>query len=328
MATNMDVKPGDLITSELWKLLLDRIGDLEAKVQVLSGNIGTGTVTVPDVFGHTLKDARGQITKPALQLGVGFIIDAFGNQVDDNLPASDSLIVIGQMPQAGTRTQPLTSVNLAVSGKTGTAGGGGETPKLPKITPGAFTPSPVPAGTEVTIGGENFASIPGDNKVTFDGVAGQVSDSSTPTFLKVTVPKTLPNGPQKVGDPTNDKVKVHVTTPKGEADGTIRVSAPISNEASPHIDTITPATGRFTEPLIINGTGFSATPGDNRVFFSDKPSDGVAPSGASPTQLTLNLPESLKSEFTTVPLTLSFNVIVKTKGVNSNTKPHPIRLNQ
>jgi PASTA domain-containing protein/IPT/TIG domain-containing protein len=324
MPINMDVKPGDLITSELWKLLLGRIGDLETKVQILSGNIGTGTVTVPDVFGHTLKDARGQITKPALQLGVGFIIDAFGNQVDDSLPASDDLIVIGQMPQAGTRTQPLTSVNLAVSAKAGSAT---EPPKPPKITPGAFTPSPVPAGTEVTIGGENFAPIPSDNKVTFDGVAGQVSDSSTPTFLKVTVPKSLPNGPQKVGDPTNNNVKVHVSTPKGDTEETLKVSAPISNEAPPHIDTITPATGRFTEPLVINGTGFSPTLADNRVFFSGKPSDGVAPTLATPTQLTLNLPESLKSEFTTVPLTLSFDVVVRTKGVTSNTKPHPIRRN-
>jgi hypothetical protein len=316
---NTEVSPGDLIKASLWNSLLKRLFDLEIKVEQLSGGVVTGIIVVPDVFGQTLKQAKAQITNPAQQLAVGFIIDAFGNNIDDSNTATDSLIVIGQMPPAGTRTNPASSVNLAVSASSTVV----EPPQPPKINPNGFSPKPVPAGTEVTIGGENFAALAGDNKITFDGVAAAVS-SGGPTFLKVVVPKNLPNGPTKVGDPTNNNVKVHLNTGKGETDAICSVSAPISESPSPFINTITPSPGQFTTDLIINGTGFTAATQDHRVTFSGKPGDGVAPKTATPTTLTVTIPDSLKSEFTTVPSMIQFDVVVTTKGVKSNTKPHNI----
>jgi IPT/TIG domain-containing protein len=313
-----DVEPGDLITSALWNALRGKVIALEAQVQQLSGSVGTGNVIVPEVFGRTLKQARGLITVPALQLVVGFVIDAFGKPVDISQSASDALIVIGQMPAAGARVSAGTSINLAVSAA---ASGVVEPPKLPNIT--GFNPIPVPAGTEVTIGGENFSSTTSDITLTFDGVATPVN-SSTPTTIRAVVPKTMPNGPNKVGDQTNNGVKVHLVVKGSATDATCSVSAPLSDAASPFIDSITPNPGVFTQDLTIIGTGFSANKDDHRVTFSGKPAEGVIPKTATPTTLTLSLPDSLKAEFTTVPGLKQFDVVVTTKSVKSNTKPHNI----
>lgn len=314
----LDVEPGDLITSALWNSLRGKVLDLEAQVQQLSGSVGTGNVIVPEVFGRTLKQAKAMITLPALQLTVGFVIDAFGKPVDISQTASDSLIVIGQMPAAGDRVSAATSVNLAVSAVPNSVV---DPPKPPKIT--GFNPSPVPAGIEVTIGGENFTSTIGDITLTFDGVATPIN-SSTPTTIKAVVPKTMPNGPNKVGDPTNNGVKVHLVVKGVATDATCSVSAPLSDAVSPKIDTITPNPGVFTQDLTIIGSGFTSVKEDHRVTFDGKPVDGVIPKTATPTTLTLALPESLKAEFTTTPGVKLFDVVVTTKSVKSGSKPHNI----
>jgi hypothetical protein len=314
-----EVEPGQLITSALWNSLCDTVIDLETQVQQLTGSISTGNSIVPELFGRTLKQAKSLLGVPALQLTPGFVIDAFGTPVDISLPASDNLIVIGQMPVAGARVNPGSSVNLAVSAS---QSAGTPAVKPPKIN--TFNPSPVPAGTEVTIGGENFSSDKTEiTTLTFDGVAAPVS-SSTPTTIKAVVPKTMLNGPNKVGDPTRNNVNVHLVVKGNATDGTCSVSAPVSDTPSPHIDSITPNPGVFTADLNIIGTGFSSSPQDHRVKFSGKPVDGVIPKAATPTQLTVSLPASLKNEFTTVPDLISFHVVVTTKGVDSNTKDHDI----
>lgn len=312
-----EVEPGDLITSALWNSLHGKIIDLETKVNQLAGNIGTGTITVPEVFGRTLKQAKAILSVPALQLSIGFVIDAFGQPVDISLPASDTLIVIGQMPATGVKVGAGSSVSLAVSAQ----GSGGAQPKLPKIT--GATPSPVAAGTEITIGGENFSSTPGENTISFDGVTATVN-SSTPTTIKAVVPKTMPNGPNKVGDPTNNNVKIVLVVNGNETEGKCSVSAPISDAPSPKIDTITPNPAVFTADMTIVGSGFTTNAQDHRVTFGGKPVDGVVPKAATLTTLTVTLPESLKSEFPTFPQMKLMDVVVTTKGVKSNTKPHNI----
>lgn len=318
-----EVKPGNLITAALWNSLVMKLGALEAALEKLSGSVPTGKIKVPDVFGQQLKDATAMITKPSLQLALGFVVDAFGKPVNPDLQASAGLIVIGQMPGGGMLANPFESVNLAVSASPSAVS---EPPKTPKIKDNGFTPNPVPAGTELKINGENFAPSGKDNQVFFDGTkATQPSDSSGPNQLLVVVPMKLPNGPKKKGDPTNTKVTVLIKTPNGEVEGTLAVAAPLQDEPPPFIATITPVTGLLNQEITITGTGFSPTKEENRVTIGGKPADGIIPASADETTLKVIVPQSLESAFDTAPKTLAFDVIVTTNKVKSNTKPTNIR---
>jgi hypothetical protein len=321
--TPVEVRPGDLITAAGWNSLNARVVDLETKLQQLSGSVPTGNVSVPDVFGLSLANAKAIFNLPTQQLAMGFVVDAAGSSVDPGLQASGTRIVIGQSPAAGTKTHPGVSVNLVVSAVAGT--GAAPVPK-PTINPSGFSPNPVPAGTELTIGGANFAPLASDNKVFFDGMqAPQPSDSSTPTFLRVVVPQNLPNGPHKPGDPTNTNVQVLVVIGDQSAGGKCSVAAPLSEAAPPHIDIITPDPGKLNQEIVITGSGFSANAAENRVRFTGQPVEGVVPKEATENVLKVTVPKSLEGSFTTVPSTISFDVVVTTQQVNSNTKPHNIR---
>jgi hypothetical protein len=321
----IEVKPGDLITSEMWNNLLAKLAELEKKLAELEGNVPKGLTTVPDVFGRKLSDAKAMLALPAQQLGLGFIVDSSGKIVDPTLQASAKLIVISQAPGPGTKVNPGSSVSLAVSAPITTSSGVAPTPAGPKIK--GFDPEPAPVGSEVLIGGEGFAADPKDNIVTFDGVKADTPTKSTGNTLRVIVPKGIKDAPVKPGDKTRLNVPVTVTVGNLSGEGLCDISAPISEKTPPKIDTITPPTGvvstaQSKKTITINGANFSTDPKVNFVKFTGFPSDGVNPDTAKDNQLVVPVPKELAQFMPEAGVPQSFDVTVTTDAGTSNTKSH------
>src|SRR2546428_5349973 len=203
------VSPGDLITADLMNQILTRLGQVDA----LLGQIGTGplTITVPIVYGRVLSDARAILSNPALQLSLGSVLDTTGATVNPNQAASASLVVITQMPPAGMRVPPLTSVDVVVA-----SGSGGAPPVSLPPTITSVTSNVIVNGLADIIG-TNFDSLNTKNVVKFDGVSATVSPASNPVHLIVTVPTGIPGAPTTSVQAPKVGVQVTVTTPAGTA---------------------------------------------------------------------------------------------------------------
>lgn len=318
--TLKEVQPGDLITAALWNSLLVKFKELETKVQQLSGSIPTGMMTVPDVFGHKLSDAKAIIAMPSQQLGLGFVVDAFGKIIDPSLQASGALIVIAQAPAPGTKANPGSSVSLAVSASGGSTS---QPPPVPKIK--GFEPNPAPVGSEVLIGGEAFAANPKDNVVTFDGVPAGTPTKSTGNTLRVIVPSGIKGAPVKPDDKTKPNVKVVVKVGDKSAEGLCDISAPLSEKPVPKIETITPSPGVVSKDktsITITGLNFSPDKKANFVKFSGTPKDGVNPDTATEKQLVVAVPKEIAGFIPESGVPQPFDVTVTTAAGTSNTKSH------
>jgi hypothetical protein len=261
MAITTQVNAGDLITAELMNEILTRLGSVEE--QVVSPG---GTISVPSVVGQQLATARATLTAPTTQLGLGFVISASGEGIDLAATASNSLIVINQVPPGGTKVNAGTPVSLVVSA---TGSGSAPQPKpKPKIT--AVKPEKVNAGLQVEIIGENFALSRFQNQVFFNGFKGpDPTSASGPGSLFVVIPKNLPNVPSGNAELP---VTVQVVTPDGDStlSGKLVVLAPLPGpdfavtEISPASVTANPVT---PPDITIKGTGFNATAANNIVEF-------------------------------------------------------------
>ena len=279
--TLTNVEPGDLITSEKWNLLLARVAELAAQVQGLSGNVSTGTVTVPNLFGLTLNQATAIITNPAQQLALGNVIDALGQFIDPNEPDAGSLLVINQIPSAGTKTFPGAGVSLLVAG---TAGDGEPPPPtLPLISEVFPTPSPV--GNQVEIRGSNFAPLNTNNVVTFDNIPTpnpptMQSDVGT---LFVTIPTGIPGAPTAQGqaNKTGVVVRVRDIVRNVEAEFSGCVVAPPPAVPLPTITAVAPNPAFIGAILQVTGQNFSATAANNTVRFDNNPALQVVASSAT-----------------------------------------------
>ncbi|HYI13092.1 MAG TPA: IPT/TIG domain-containing protein [Thermoanaerobaculia bacterium] len=309
--TTTQVNAGDLITAELMNEILTRLGQHDALLGQIGG-AGPQTIVVPAVYGRTLTDARAIITAPTAQLAFGSVIDAAGNVVNPNLSQSLLLPVISQMPPAGTRVAPQTSVDLLVAATSPS----GPSQPLPSVN--SITQSSAPVNSEIDIFGANFASLFSLNTVRFNGQPGTVSATSNTQHLIVRVPATIPGAPNAPGGQPLAGVAVSVATPAGTAASspTITVTAPVPT--APTITATNPAPPNpaiVTGSLVITGTNFSATQGQNSVTI-----DGLnAPvTLAGPTSLTVTVP--LISGLNTIPSTRNnVPVVVRVSAIASNT---------
>ncbi len=264
MATTLvPVKPGDLITSDLFNLLIQTVNQLQAG----QTQIPPGAVLVPNLFGQTLANAASVLIQPALKLGVGTTLDVLGNALDPDLPDSKARIVLAQNPLAGAYSLPGTGVNMVLSASV--TGGGGQTG--PKVKISTFIPQKAPIKQPLTIIGEGFDADPFKNEVTIGGIpAGTPSSQSTTTSLFVVVPENIPNAPSAPG--SEMVVKVMVRTPYDQqfADLTIVPPLPGSN---PVINNVTDANGNVADTffvgdtVIINGDSFGDVTKDASVMF-------------------------------------------------------------
>ena len=142
----------------------------------------------------------------------------------------------------------------------------------PSIT--GITPSSGPVATTVTISGNNFASSVSGNTVSFNGTTTSPT-SATTIQLIVVVPEGSTSG------------NVTVKTSEGTSNAVIfSISAPV-------FDSITPNTAAIGDTVIISGSGFSTTPANNIVTFSDGKTASVI--NATTTQLSVEVPAEAES---------------------------------
>ena len=116
-----------------------------------------------------------------------------------------------------------------------------------------FSPNGGAVGTTVTIYGTGFSSTPGQNTVTFNGVAATVA-SSTSTQIVTSVPAGATTGP------------ITVATSAGTASSSTPFT--VGNPTAPTITSFTPNAGSAGNAVTITGTNFQATPSSNKVTFN------------------------------------------------------------
>jgi hypothetical protein len=278
-----EVQPGDLITARLINTIIRLLKELEAKFG--------GPVTIPNVFGETLASAKTIFANatPPVTLGQN-VLDANGLPVAPNDPVNQNRRVIGQVPPAGTRAPTGTAVSLLIASQAST----GPSPvPVPEIT--GFVPVMGRVGEELQIAGKNFASLPANNTVTFNGQALQQPplDKSTNYSLFVIVPTGIPNGPVPGGPHVPVAVRVKLATTGQETMGTVNVGPP-SGITRPTVTSYSPTTPFAGGELTINGTGFGSTQANVRVMFDSSPPGGQAiRTLVSPTQLVVPIPTNL-----------------------------------
>ncbi|MCP3137354.1 IPT/TIG domain-containing protein [Pyxidicoccus xibeiensis] len=279
-----EVQPGDLITARLINTIIQLLKELELKLG--------GPVTVPNLFGETLGNARNVLTSntPPLVLGP-VLLDSNGLAVNPNHQDNQNRRVIGQVPAAGSRVVANSIVNLLISGLPSATTPGNNAPEVT-----GFLPESTPMLEEVQILGKNFASQPGNNIVRINGVQTQTpSVRSTNFSLYILVPSGLPNVPTQQGAtpvPVTVTVLNQSTGKEVTSTGVLRVG-PASGIAKPTITGLSAATPRAGSSLTINGTGFGSNPEAVRVFFSGEPSTGVVPTQLTPTAVTITIPTTL-----------------------------------
>ena len=122
-------------------------------------------------------------------------------------------------------------------------------PVITEIDPGAGF-----EGMEVIIQGANFSSAVAGNMVSFNGTAAVVT-ATTSLEITTTVPAGLTPGAGEVTVTTNDKTS---------AGFPFTVTLPVI----PTISSIDPTSGKVGTTVIITGTDFSTTPGENTVSFN------------------------------------------------------------
>jgi hypothetical protein len=310
-----EVRPGEIISADLWNQLVTKIEELDTKLAELSGNIITGSVTVPNVFGKKLSEAKSIIGAPTLQLALGNVIDAFGNVVSPNQPATANLIVINQLPAPGAKVFPGSSVNLVVAA-TGSTTGSTQPPLGPKID--YFDPAIIHVGREVEIVGKHFDADPDNNVVTFDGVEAVPSALSTIGSLFVIVPSGIPGAPKMLGQPNKPNVNVIVSTPTGQANGTCTIAEPLGTTVT--ITDIYPNPGKIGQPVTIEGKGFARKTDSITVTFNDVVALNPA---VTATEVKVTIPKisGLKTLGTSKLKPPLVAVVVKVGAVKSNKFP-------
>jgi hypothetical protein len=298
MAQLNNVNPGDLITAANWNALV-------AAIQGLSGQAAAGPITVPNLFSLTLGNALAILTLPSTQLAVGTVLDTLGNVINSTTAAgAKSLIVLNQMPPAGSNVFAGSAVNLVVSPLPGSTP---PPPVIPAIT--SFKPTSVNIGTQLEIDGTNLG--PGAVSVTFAGVAAAppTFPPSSPDQIFVVVPQGIPGAPTG----TNTlSVPVVVTTSNGQSQPmSVTILAPLANPL-PTIASFSPTdgvVGSTTPPTTITGTGFDTSAAANNVVSFGGVKQPAA-SVLSTTQLTVVIPSGIPgvtSSGAFVPITVTVN---------------------
>jgi len=293
MAALTTVQAGDLITADRFNEVITRVNDLEAALAGLS--VGSGSVTVPSLFGRTLAEARTIIMAPSAQLLLNAVLDAGGALLDPNLAANASRLVIAQTPGAGVRVSPGSSVNLTVSG----TGGGGPVTLPPTIS--STNPTTVNIGAVLQIFGNNFAPVFSNNVVRIDTVLATVQSNSNVGVLNVIVPPGIPG----VGPGTRLGVPVTVTV-AGLTPATTTVNVAPAIAGVPTIGNITPTIASVGNSITITGTNFAA---GATVAFDNV--GAVVPSNITSTTITVTVPTGITglsasgSQRNNVPVTVT-----------------------
>ena len=288
------VRPGDLITAQLFNTLIARIAELEARV----GDGGTALLEVPRLVGLTLGQGQTLLSAAGTGFSVGSALDVFGAPLNPNTNASRALRVLNQVPPPGALASIAGAIDVVLAG---TAGGVAPQP-VPAPTLGAFSPIPVELQAELTIEGSNFGTPPSPLSVTIDGQNAAVDSLRRQDGqLVVTVPALVPAPP--AGGRT---VNVVVTAAGGTVSSNTlpAASRPRVIPASgtrPAITQIRDAAGAVVAPdglllvqgqMTIAGTNFIAGTGKRLIVVvsGTEQSFAVPAAGATAIQIVADVP--------------------------------------
>lgn len=143
----------------------------------------------------------------------------------------------------------------------------------------SLSPSNANPGDNIVVTGSNFSVLNGRsdlyNTVFFGNTAVAAQNGGTSTALTVTVPNL-----------NSGSVTVTVVS-EGKASSTSQIFTVGQAAPSPSISTLNPSSGLVGATVVINGQNFNSTPGNNSVNFGGTL---ITPSNASPTQLTVTVP--------------------------------------
>ncbi|WP_018974452.1 IPT/TIG domain-containing protein [Rudaea cellulosilytica] len=157
----------------------------------------------------------------------------------------------------------------------------------PAIT--GISPSSGLVGAAVTITGTNFNSTPANNTVKFNGTVATVTAATT-TSLTATVPTGATTGAVSV--------TVNGLTATGP---TFTVKLP-----APTISSFTPTSASRFSTMVIGGTNFSPTAGNNQVYFADSsgnPTIVATVNSATTNSLTVTVPSNAFTGYVLVAVT-------------------------
>jgi hypothetical protein len=230
-------------------------------------------VPTPTITNFT--PTSGAETATVTITGTGFSATPGNNQVRffngvlATVTASTPTSITTSVP-AGAATGPI-SVLVSGTGVTVTSASNFTVVPIPTIT--SFSPTSGAETATVTITGTGFSATPGNNQVRFfNGVLATVT-ASTPTSITTSVPAGAATGPISV--------LVSGTGVTVESDTDFNVLP------KPTLTGFSPTSGAPTAEVIIFGTNFSTTPGENIVTFNGVP---AVVSNSTATTITTSVP--------------------------------------
>ena len=185
------------------------------------------------------------------------------------------------------------------------------TVRVPSVV-SSFTPEMGVVGTRVTITGAGFSTSLGENIVTFLGDINDEADNqrgtvfaSTATSLTVRVTTAAKTG----------KISVMVGTTADTSDASFTVTAP-----APVVSNFTPTSGAVGATVMITGTGFSTTAGENTVTFlgaeGDDNDNVVATASTSPAPTATSLTVSVPTDAQTGKISVMVGTAADTSGAS------------
>ncbi|RDY61656.1 IPT/TIG domain-containing protein [Flagellimonas nanhaiensis] len=186
------------------------------------------------------------------------------------------------------------------------------TPEQEEVEITSFSPGSGEPGTEVTLIGKNFGKTASGNTVKFNGTTATVT-SATATQLKTTVP----NGA------TTGKITVTVGSSTATSSSDFTVLEP---QPALQITGFQPMEGERGSSVILTGTNFSTTAGENVVKFGTVEAEVVT---AKADELTVTVPDnavsakiSVTTDGTTVTSTEEFEVFSPAKWTQVESYPN------
>jgi IPT/TIG domain len=273
------------------------VGSLTAVVTTNSNSSGSpvqiANVT-PSVTASTTA-ITGSTTSITIR-GFGFSSTAANNTVLFNNGAVGNVTAATATTLTVSLTTPPTAGNLTAVVTTSSLSSG--TPVQVATLAPTITSSTanLPANsTTVTIAGTGFDTTALNNSVTFSSGSGTVTNA-TSTALTVTF-----STPPSAGNLTA------IVTTNGAASGTTGVQV---GAVKPMVTLSTTNVARTAATIVINGYGFSSTPGNNIVTFNNGATGTVT--AATPTRLTVTFG-------TKTTLTGSLTAVIVSNGVSSVT---------
>jgi YD repeat-containing protein len=294
-------------------------GESVAYTYDAAGNITSQTATSLSTLSVGYFPSQGSSGASLTIDGTGFSTNPSANTVTINgvaatvVSATQTQLVI-TIP-AGVTSGPIT-VQVGAASAT-TVGSFTATASLLQPTITAFFPSVAAPGTAITIGGTNFATIPSDNSVLFNGSIAQVS-ASTRTTVSVIVPTSAGSGKVQVITPRGVAVSPtdFIVIPSGYSTSNIGSTGRLPTDGSAATIAL-PTAGRISVQLFDGTAGQYLTLGVGSTSLASATIKVFSPNGTSLTSGTVTA-GGQGVQLPVLPLSGTYTVVVD-PGSNTGT---------